>query len=77
MFHLEQTWWQVHLVKLLCSQCNFILGSDRQMFKTVGIQDLRTFHLTCLPSLMDFYNGLPRVIADTSGGQQAFSIRLL
>ena len=42
-FWLKQTCWQVHQSKLLCSQCSYILGSDRRLFKTVGIRDLRNF----------------------------------
>ena len=40
-FRLKQTWWQVHRSKLLCSQCNYILGSDHWLFKIVVIRDLR------------------------------------
>ena len=43
MFQLKQMWWQVHRSKILCSQCNYILGLDRRLINKVGIRYLRKF----------------------------------
>ena len=42
-FWINHTWWQVHQSKLLCSQCNYILGLYLRLFKIVGIRDLSNF----------------------------------
>ena len=38
-FWIKQTWLQVHQSKILCSQCNFILGLELMLLKTVGIRE--------------------------------------
>ena len=42
-FQHIRTWWQVRQEKILRSRSDYILGSDRCMFDTVVIRDLRNF----------------------------------
>ena len=41
-FHMKM-WWQVQLVRFLCSRCDYVLGSDLRLFETVGIRDLSNY----------------------------------
>ena len=38
-----QTWWQVHQGRAIWSWCDYVLGLDFPMFKTIGIQYPRNF----------------------------------
>ena len=42
-FRIKQMWWKVHQSKILCSQCNYILGLNLRLLKTFGIRDLSSF----------------------------------
>ena len=42
-FRHNKTWWQRYCGRIRCSCCDYILGSDCRLFKTITIQDPRHY----------------------------------
>ena len=42
-YHNLYMWLQVHQGQILLPRCEYILGSDKMMFKTIGISDPQNF----------------------------------
>ena len=67
-----QMWWQVHQGRVLQSWCDYVLGLDRRIFETIGIQTPGTSRPKILPSGNSCYDNLPIVTRDNCNDAAPF-----